>query len=1155
MEDTIYENIKMQMPSSLKMMMDQLKRYLEENRAAAIVGAGFSRNAMMNEASSMKDWNQLGLDFFKRLYGHTPSEKEGMFLSPIHLASEIEASFGRYELDNLIMQSLPDEVVIPSKLHSQLMGLNWRDIFTTNYDTLLERAYLQTERPYTVVTNKDTLLYSTHPRIVKLHGSFPNIHPFIITEEDFRTYPQCYPEFVNTVRQALIENLFCMIGFSGDDPNFKSWLGWLRDVMGKQIAPVYLITFDRNLHNAKRKLYAAQNIDIMNLAELPDIKNNIQEAFSFLFRYLSEPVTVKWTGVIGKDLSKVKTSQDIVDITKEMAAVHRGYPGWLVLPKDYYENFRDIDHSIIGFDLSKIEGVDVNIRVNFLYELNWRQKISQSPIGVEWFIKELTDLPFLSDSYKGDTSQKIIDLKLSLLTYYRRRGSYEEYDALILQLSEWSQDLSLSQNRWFFYDRCLKAASLLEYDVLSQLLSQWIIAPTDYVGAIWKSSILYEVGRGAEGTTLLNMAMQHLNIAILSKGKNDDYLRSCKTVMHKLQRIYTWAAGKDTELPFNPYKTVDYFKSELLKPRKDDGATHIHHFNVGHTDRSYHFGSMRFVDSYLFSYRYFALCESCGFSFGTYGMTIDRENNRFFLSHILADDYIYASAIMVRSCTEEYVKDCVTRNKLTSLSTRTADDLFFLYLEKLQQLPSVTNVALRERLLRVVLPLLSRFCVKASLKNVTALIPIHFQVFSNYKEHFKPVDYNTIYNNIPLTERIIMQEESFELPIANDGHRNRDIPQRYDHLDKLHLSDNAIQMIKEGLYCDDADIQRKSFYRAMIALHSGTSEDLKGQIEWCVFCWRMKSKVDDLIRESYTSVKDFPPYEDHRNTLIQEDLSRLESLNVESIKSSEVFSCMCRLLDNLAIFHDGLKPENHQMVISKFITIVKGNEHLLSKDDSQELFGGFHEFMTKVIRSMEGYLFYTNMKLISSGVIAQLTDAVIQLKQWHFRYLSMQVLLSPYDKRVKEVDVKKEIEDNISNQDTFMDAIQAIVFLSRRGSNIQPILQGVIKFCQYSTSSIVHHWLNYLKYFIWQGLLKENCRQETLKMLRHIYRNVELETDNADLQNDILTYACRVAGAASCEWGDSPETDLWKNISTEKEVFNEVCWAYEYGKEKDIANE
>ena len=74
-------------------------------------------------------------------------------------------------------------------------------------------------------------------------------------------------------------------------------------------------------------------------------------------------------------------------------------------------------------------------------------------------------------------------------------------------------------------------------------------------------------------------------------------------------------------------------------------------------------------------------------------------------------------------------------------------------------------------------------------------------------------------------------------------------------------------------------------------------------------------------------------------------------------------------------------------------------------------------------------------------------------------------------------------------------------------------------------------------------------------MLRHIYRNVELETDNADLQNDILTYACRVAGAASCEWGDSPETDLWKNISTEKEVFNEVCWAYEYGKEKDIANE
>lgn len=81
-------------------------------------------------------------------------------------------------------------------------------------------------------------MYAPHPRLVKLHGSFPDIQSFIITEKDYRTYPQRFLEFVNTVRQSFIENILCLIGFSGDDPNFLSWIGWLRDVMGAQVSPV-----------------------------------------------------------------------------------------------------------------------------------------------------------------------------------------------------------------------------------------------------------------------------------------------------------------------------------------------------------------------------------------------------------------------------------------------------------------------------------------------------------------------------------------------------------------------------------------------------------------------------------------------------------------------------------------------------------------------------------------------------------------------------------------------------------------------------------------------------------------------------------------------------------------------------------------------------
>lgn len=242
MTSDLYKRLCDALPSSLKMRLDNIKSYLNYKRdeqsqssASLMVGAGFSKNADKGTDVSMLDWNELGKKFFAKLYGHEPSAQELMFASPIKLATMVEAEFGHTILDKMIQDSLPDNNVFPNDLYKNLLNLPWHDVFTTNYDRLLEktRAVDGMKRQYHVVTNKETLIYTPSPRIVKLHGSFPNIHPYIITEEDYRTYPVKYPEFVNTVRQALIENLFCLIGFSGDDPNFLNWIGWLRDVMGR----------------------------------------------------------------------------------------------------------------------------------------------------------------------------------------------------------------------------------------------------------------------------------------------------------------------------------------------------------------------------------------------------------------------------------------------------------------------------------------------------------------------------------------------------------------------------------------------------------------------------------------------------------------------------------------------------------------------------------------------------------------------------------------------------------------------------------------------------------------------------------------------------------------------------------------------------------
>lgn len=115
---------------------------LKLNRASVLIGAGFSRNA--NKQSSFAPnyplWLELG-NIFARKISSTEIEYDNLKnLSPIILADRVEAVFGRSELEKTILETIPDNQYLPAILHTKLLQTSWKDVFTTNYDTLLERA-------------------------------------------------------------------------------------------------------------------------------------------------------------------------------------------------------------------------------------------------------------------------------------------------------------------------------------------------------------------------------------------------------------------------------------------------------------------------------------------------------------------------------------------------------------------------------------------------------------------------------------------------------------------------------------------------------------------------------------------------------------------------------------------------------------------------------------------------------------------------------------------------------------------------------------------------------------------------------------------------------------------------------------------------------
>lgn len=269
--------------------IDHLREALwkhEVSYATVLVGAGLSLNAKPNSfgVNRMPTWPDLVARFVDDLYPESDPDlvrhRDAALRSSVassgmlRLAEEYAIAFGRDRLDQRLKDLVPDLGFEPSDLHGALLRLPWRDVLTTNWDTLLERSSRRlTERHYEVVATPSDLSRSGHPRIVKLHGSFPHTRPFIVTEEDFRTYPDAFAPFVNLVRQAAMECVLCLIGFSGVDPNFLAWTGWVRDQLGSHQPHIFLVGLDSPPH-AQRMLLERRGVRLIDLGSLAGLDDH-----------------------------------------------------------------------------------------------------------------------------------------------------------------------------------------------------------------------------------------------------------------------------------------------------------------------------------------------------------------------------------------------------------------------------------------------------------------------------------------------------------------------------------------------------------------------------------------------------------------------------------------------------------------------------------------------------------------------------------------------------------------------------------------------------------------------------------------------------------------------------------------------------------------
>lgn len=191
-------------------------------------------------------------------------------------------------------------------------------------DSTLQKLNSGLNECLTIVRHSSELKIKKNKNIIKLHGTLRSsedddfgfdgdIHKqYVIAQEDYKTYPIKHEAFTQLMRISLLQESFVLIGFSGVDPNFISWIGWVRDILERKPDSnyndykVYLIDINTKPITEDKKLFY-KNHRIIHIPLLDEkiigflesdsklkIKDrtNPKEVFELFFTYLSKNISI-----------------------------------------------------------------------------------------------------------------------------------------------------------------------------------------------------------------------------------------------------------------------------------------------------------------------------------------------------------------------------------------------------------------------------------------------------------------------------------------------------------------------------------------------------------------------------------------------------------------------------------------------------------------------------------------------------------------------------------------------------------------------------------------------------------------------------------------------------------------------------------------------
>ncbi len=564
----------------------------------------------------------------------------------LRVAQEYEVEFGRESLDGLIRSNVPDLEFEPGEAHRLLLSLPWADVLTTNWDTLLERAAARIDgRVYQVVRSVEDIPAARSPRIVKLHGSLPANRPFVFTEEDFRTYEDRFAPLTNLARQVSMENVLVLVGFSGDDPNFLYWSGWVRDRLRDHAPSIYLVG-PLALSQSQRKALNRRRVQPIDLADLPAYSSwpedsRAEHAARWFLEELrsAEPYRKRrWPrpkpephpalvfatpksradSPVPEPSADRREGEDAVAFVRRVVAAWRInrelYPGWVVAPRAVQQLVWFRTERLLRPILDAVSKVPLLDALDALFELNWRYELALVPLAFD-LAEPVRDVlaalePEIAAANRGVRGQ-FWQLAIALVRHAREENDVELFDKWVAALQPLAAADGDVASR-LEMERLLLLRARLDFAALETRVTAWE-PQGDAMWLVRKASVLADLGRDRGADTASEAALGQIRERT-AKDKEDVFAWSRESYALVLREAFTlgWRDAP-SDIVVRPVREqlrerqeelasrtcdalaeLEWFRSELDRApiglADGDMSTHAG-FDLGTINRTFHLGA------------------------------------------------------------------------------------------------------------------------------------------------------------------------------------------------------------------------------------------------------------------------------------------------------------------------------------------------------------------------------------------------------------------------------------------------------------------------------------------------------------------------------------------------------------------------------------